>query len=258
MSGLITTTGRIDWVDLSTPSIDQALEFYRTLFGWDVHADTSPMGTYYVGMAHGDDAAGLMQRTEEVPSALPAMWMVYIRVESVDEAAARARLLGASQVHDPFDIPGGSRIAVLADPAGAVFTIVSGPSGMSMARHAPGTVMGCELLTRDLSTALHFYVEMFGWEPSIDLDSGYVTFHRGDSEVAGMMAMPPEVPNEAPSHWVPYFEVVDCRAACATVERLGGELAMARRRTSTQDVTIEMAVAEDPQGAVFGLIEAVT
>jgi len=258
VSTLTTSIGSIDWVDLATPDIEESVSFYAQLFDWEVDAATSAMGMYYVGKVGGADAAGMMQRGADVPATVPAMWSIYIRVESADTAVARARLLGATLLQQPFDIPGGARIAVLEDPAGAAFVVVSGSPGLELARNVPGSVIGCELLTRDLDAALHFYSEMFGWKADVDLESGYVTFRHDGNEVAGMMAMPAEIPAEAPSHWLPYFAVSDCEAACAAVQGLGGTLAMPLRAMSVEDADIKMAVAEDPTGAVFGMIEHVS
>lgn len=257
MSQVTTSVGTIDWLDLSTPDIERSVAFYAQLFGWQVDASTAPMGTYYVGRIEGRDAAGMMARGPGMPAGTPAMWSLYIRVDSAETAAARATLLGGQVLHEPFEIPGGSHIAPIADPTGAAFVVVSGPEGMGLVRDEPGAFIGCELLTRDVDAALHFYVEMFGWTTTIDLESSYVTFHHAGHEVGGLMAMPPEVPAEAPAHWIPYFAVADCKAACAAVEQMGGSLAMPLRAMEVQDASIKMAVAEDPLGAIFGLVEHV-
>ena len=52
----------------------------------------------------------------------PARWGVTFAVGDTDAAVARAVELGATVVVDPFDAPA-VRIAVLADPQGAVFTV---------------------------------------------------------------------------------------------------------------------------------------
>ena len=59
----------------------------------------------------------------------------------------------------------------------------------------------------------------------------------------------------APAHWLPYFAVADCEESCDTIQRLGGSLAMPIRAMDVEDVSIKMAVAQDPQGAMFGLVE---
>ena len=52
----------------------------------------------------------------------PARWGVTFAVGDTDAVVARAVELGATVVVEPFDAPA-VRIAVLADPQGAVFTV---------------------------------------------------------------------------------------------------------------------------------------
>lgn len=62
----------------------------------------------------------------EYPPGTPPHWMVYFAADpatGVDATAAHAVTLGGRIVVDPYDSPWG-RIAVVADPAGAVFSIV--------------------------------------------------------------------------------------------------------------------------------------
>ena len=52
-------------------------------------------------------------------------WSVTLRVADCDAIAARAVELGGSVVAPATDLPGPSRLAVLADPAGGVFATMS-------------------------------------------------------------------------------------------------------------------------------------
>ncbi|HKS43930.1 MAG TPA: VOC family protein [Amycolatopsis sp.] len=62
----------------------------------------------------------------EYPPDTPPHWMVYFQVHpdrGTDAATEHALLLGGSVVVNPYDTPWG-RIAILADPAGATFSII--------------------------------------------------------------------------------------------------------------------------------------
>jgi hypothetical protein len=52
------------------------------------------------------------------------MWGVYFAVADCDASVAKAEALGASVFMPPMDVEPG-RIAVLADPVGAVFSILA-------------------------------------------------------------------------------------------------------------------------------------
>jgi predicted enzyme related to lactoylglutathione lyase len=57
---------------------------------------------------------------------VPSHWNSYFAVSDADAAAARAQAAGGMVLQPPFDSPFG-RIAVLADPQGAGFSIVAMP-----------------------------------------------------------------------------------------------------------------------------------
>jgi uncharacterized protein len=50
-------------------------------------------------------------------------WGSYINVADVDEATSQAEHLGGSVIVEPFETPGGGRVATVRDPAGAVVSL---------------------------------------------------------------------------------------------------------------------------------------
>ena len=57
---------------------------------------------------------------------VPPHWNVYFNVEDVDATVAKALELGGQVVAPAFDVPGVGRMAVLADPQGAMFNLMAG------------------------------------------------------------------------------------------------------------------------------------
>jgi len=111
------------WIDTNQPDPEAAARFYRGLFGWefeDVMPEGSP-GVYLIGRIRGSDVAAVASVPEGAPPA--AMWNTYIWVDSADEAAARARAAGGAVISEPFDVLDAGRMAVVADPEGAVFCV---------------------------------------------------------------------------------------------------------------------------------------
>lgn len=243
-----------DWVDLSTPDVEGAVEFYSKLLDWTVDKTPTPMGDYYIARQHGHQVAGLMAQSPDT-AGTPPMWTMYINVAAVDETAAEVEPAGGTVLSGPFEIPDG-RVAVIADPTGAVFGVISTPLEHSDKRWfsvESGAVCWVELLTRDTSRAERFYDRVFGWTAETD-DGGetpYTIFRLNDEDVAGMMGMPEEVPSEAPSHWMIYFAVEDCETAEKRAEALGGRVL---RRTSEIEIG-KFAVIEDPYAAPFQIME---
>lgn len=76
------------------------------------------------------------ESTDTVPA-----WAVSFGVTDVDEVCDRARRLGATGLQTPMIRgPGGDRIAVVTDPAGAVVGLVESDAGASMAWGGTGAV----------------------------------------------------------------------------------------------------------------------
>lgn len=196
---MITVNHRIgvfDWVDLSTPDCDVARSFYSKLFGWTYQTTDSPMGTYHLAMAGGHEAAGMMAPAE---AAHPPVWTSYVRVALVEETVAVVRNAGGTVVAEPFSIPGGAQIAVVVDPAGATFALMSGgpmpePSDPGLRRDVPGAVAWCELSSRDPHAAISFYDAAFGWQAAADPATGYIMLRLGETDIGGLLPMPDDVP----------------------------------------------------------------
>lgn len=248
------TNNAPDWVDLSTPDLEEATSFYSQVLGWELEKTPTPMGDYYIGKQHGHQVAGLMEHTPELEDA-PPMWTMFINVADVDGTVSKAAEAGGDILDPPSEIPDG-RVAVIADPAGAMLGVIATPlehSDEKWFSTEHGAVCWVELLTRDREAAAPFYEAVFGWGAfTRDSDeTSYTIFTLNGEEIAGMMSMPAEVPAGAPSHWATYFAVDDCRAIERRAVDLGGKVL----RATTEIDTGKFAVIEDPQGAKFSIME---
>ena len=151
--------GTFCWVDLGTSDAPGAKAFYGGLFGWEFDdLPTGEKGTYSTCRLDGQAVAGLYDLAE-TPG-----WGSYISVDDVDRAAGRARELGAEVLVEPFDTPGGGRVAAVRDPAGAVVSL-SQPGERFGAElvNADGAWTWNELVSNDLAAGARFYGELFGW-----------------------------------------------------------------------------------------------
>lgn len=242
-------TGTIDWVELTTPDIDTAAAFYTGLFGWDYDKP----GERWLANVEGHKAAGIEpQPTTIGDMPLPGSWTIYIRVEDLGETVAKVDELGGTVVDPPTDVPEGWRAATVADPTGASFALVQASPDFGIdIKKGPGALCWSDLLTRDPSAAIGFYHGLLGWEAQVDAHSGYTMFSLNGANVAGMMPMPPEAPAQAPSHWLPYFQVDSVDTSCQTVQRLKGSVAMPPKQVKA----MRFAVVEDPTQATFGLLQ---
>jgi predicted enzyme related to lactoylglutathione lyase len=82
-------------------------------------------GDYVLFKVNGQSAAGLMQIDEHFPPDVPSNWSLVLEVADTDAAVAHVQELGGSVVVPPNDIPDVGRFAVVADPWGAVFQVIT-------------------------------------------------------------------------------------------------------------------------------------
>lgn len=245
-------TARPCWTDLSTTDVAGAEQFYGELLGWNVRHTETPMGAYLIGMVGDHEVAGMMARPPETAGA-PSTWTVYCRVDDIDAVVAHAAVAGGSVLQAPFDVPGGNRVAMIADPTGAVLGLMSGPVLLDSTSMQPGAIGWYELMTRDPIRAQRFYADLLGWDSATD-DAGdieYTVFSVGDQHVAGMIATPPDIDDGVPDSWSIYFAVADCAACEAKARDLGGQVL----KSSTPTPMGPFAVIADPRGAVFQIAE---
>lgn len=110
------------WHELATSDQQGALAFYSELFGWSrgpAH-DMGPAGSYQL-IEHGGAQVGGAYKLMDTSK--PPHWLTYIRVASVDKAAAAAKAAGGRVTQEPMEVPGGSRIAQILDPQGGAFAV---------------------------------------------------------------------------------------------------------------------------------------
>jgi uncharacterized protein len=245
--------GTFSWVDLSTPDSEGAKDFYGGLFGWEFRDDEIPGdGVYTMCFREGDAVGAIVEQDGQ-----PAHWNNYVSVESADETAAKAGDLGARVVEDPFDVMEFGRMAVLADPGGAMLCVWETRSHIGAGRvNDLGCMSWNELQTRDPESAGDFYGALFGWEAEpIEQDGAlvYTTIKNAGSSNGGFMPLSEEH-GDAPSFWLPYFTVSSCDGAVAKVKESGGALF-----AGPMDLPAgRIAVLGDPQGAVFAVFEGPT
>ncbi|HEY6126200.1 MAG TPA: VOC family protein [Steroidobacteraceae bacterium] len=125
--------GAFSWHELATSDHEAAFAFYSGLFGWDAitRMDMGPAGVYLIFGVNGVQRGGMYIKPPDWPA--PPNWLPYGNVPSVDDSAAELEAAGARILNPPMEVPGGSRIATLIDPAGAAFAINSTPAAAAPA-----------------------------------------------------------------------------------------------------------------------------
>jgi uncharacterized protein len=124
---VVSDPGSLCWTELHTADPATAQAFYQSVFGWT--AQDMPMGdfTYTVlSPAGGDERSshgGIMPAGPQ-ETAAGSRWLPYFEVADCDDAVARATAGGGTVLAPAMDVPGVGRMAALADPAGAQFSVI--------------------------------------------------------------------------------------------------------------------------------------
>ncbi len=240
------------WIDIGTPDVRAAGEFYSALFGWEIEYGPAEMGHYSMARLKGRDVAALAD--QQVPGVVA--WTTYLWVDDLDATTERARAAGSTVLADPMDVMTFGRMAVIADPGGAAVSLwQAGEHKGAGLVNEPGTLCWNELMTRAADESLEFYkavVGLTGNKADIDGPDYYELALPGGRAVAGLMPMvgddwPPELPN----HWMVYFAVEDADAAVSRCVELGGATDVA----PTEIPPGRFASLSDPQGGHFSILE---
>ena len=119
---LVNESGALIWNELITDKPESALAFYEAVVGL-THStvEMAPGQNYALLKVDGTDVGGCM---EPPMPGVPNHWAVYFAVDDAEAAVATATAEGGQNLVEPFDIPSVGRCAVLADPQGAVFSVL--------------------------------------------------------------------------------------------------------------------------------------
>lgn len=243
--------GRFTWYELMTTDVDAGVDFYGKVVGWGNSTWEGP--THYKLLMLGQaPIAGAMELPgDAVEAGAPSHWLGYVHTDDLDATVARAGELGAHTLAQ-VDVPQVGRMAVLADPQGAVIAAFQ-PENEPPAECDPavGTVGWNELFTDDYRSGFDFYAELFGWEVMDDMDMGehgiYRIYGRNGRQLGGMMNRPEQMPASA---WLYYITVADIDAAAEAIGEHGGNVINGPMEVPGGGRVLQ---AMDPQGAMFAL-----
>jgi hypothetical protein len=239
------------WIDLAVDDISRASAFYTGMFGWYVQEGPPEAGGYAMCLKDDRPVAGIGPK--QGPPGTPAAWTTYLASDDLDETVSKVKAAGGLTLMDPMDVMDVGRMAVAADPGGAVFGVwqAQAHTGVGLANE-PGSLCWNENLSRAYDQNQAFYQAVFGYEYDDLSGDGYryATLKRGGREVGGIGELDSSTPADVPAHWVTYFGAADTDAAVRAVSAAGGRVIQPPRDSPYGRI----AVVADDQGATFSLI----
>jgi predicted enzyme related to lactoylglutathione lyase len=115
--------GALCWADLNTPDQDGAARFYSELFGWTIAKGDEDPGHNYYHIKNREHFIGGIPPGSPQSTRTPPPWLAYFHASNCDATGAKATQLGAKYYVPPTTFEKVGRLAVIADPQGAVFAI---------------------------------------------------------------------------------------------------------------------------------------
>ena len=247
--------GKLIFVQLVTPDIAAAKQFYGELFGWTFR-DIQAGGTKYAeAFLDGRLLAEIIHKQVPASEHRQPAWLSFFAVGDVDAAKKAALQHGAKVLFEPHSVPDRGREAVFADPQGAVFAVLASSSGDPPdVLAAPGEWIWSSLITSDPDTDAAFYQTLFDYEVfELPASQGaqHLLLASDNYARASANTLPANSPKAHP-HWLNYVRVEDAVKMTAKVVALGGRVLVEPRVDRHGG---KVAVVADPLGAPFGLLE---
>lgn len=105
-------------IELNTPDLDKAKEFYGQLCGWTFNDMPMPTGVYSLFKPDDGPGGGMLSISDA-----PTQWLPYIGVDDIHAATAKAESLGAKIIVSAQEVPNMGWFTVFQDPTGAAIAI---------------------------------------------------------------------------------------------------------------------------------------
>jgi predicted enzyme related to lactoylglutathione lyase len=244
--------GTPTWVDLITPDIDAARNFYHAVFGWDYDIGGPEFGGYTTARLGQRTTAGMAGNQPGAPP-MPAAWSLYFASDNIEADVARAVGLGATMLYPPMVVGEFGSMATCEDPTGAAFSFwQAGQHVGSQVTDEPGSTIWYELYSPNAKEARDFYAALLGAtaDPMPGAPMEYYVLKHGEEMLGGIMPIDPSWGEFYPQ-WGLYFSVANTDETVAAVIKHGGKVMF-----DVEDSPFgRLAAVMDPSGATFKIIQ---
>ena len=245
--------GKVIWLELITPNLAAAEQFYGGLFGWTFQNVATG---YAVAMLGGYPVGGIYQHAIPAGEHRQSGWLTFIAVKNVETTQQLILQQGGKMLTAPHTYPQRGRQAVFADPQGAAFAVLASSSGDPPDfLAAPGEWIWSSVIAREAGTDAAFYENVFGYQvfdATRDSDSTeHLILSTDDYARASVNQLPDDSARRHP-HWLNFIRVTDTVQTVAKLTELGGHVLV---EPHTGRHGGKVAVVADFAGAPFGVLE---
>ncbi|MDH6112059.1 putative enzyme related to lactoylglutathione lyase [Kitasatospora sp. MAP12-15] len=120
---IVNEPGALVWNQLNTSDVKAAGQFYQASLGLD--AGPMPEMPEFTGFSVKGHLVGGLQSLENLPPGVPPHWLVNFAVDDTDSTVDALVKAGGNVIVPAFDMPKVGRMAVLQDPQGGTFGVVT-------------------------------------------------------------------------------------------------------------------------------------
>ena len=119
----------------------------------------------------------------------------------------------------------------------------------------PGRWVWADLICDDPEQAKRFYSQVFGWHftDAGTSDNPYYLVFQGQQPVAGIARYKKQTDSERAARWIRLLSVESVSRATQSISQAGGKVLIPEKYLPGRG---ELALAADPEGALFGLIHS--
>lgn len=243
--------GKFVWYDLFTNNLESASRFYGELFGWSFSDTASKDKLVKTISIDGVPVANAIHIDSTKTKVNKCLWLSYMSVEDVDRALMVVKKNNGTIYLQPKNLPNRGRIAIVKDPEGALFAIVTSSNGDPPDQDLiQNHWMGSELWSTNPDAALKFYHLLVGYDQQLeDVGTGpkYCLLVKNGQTRGGIAKIQWD---DVSPNWLPYIATEDVMAVVEKAEKLGGNVLVSPDK-ATQDGLL--AIIADPSGAVFAV-----
>ena len=243
--------GKFVWYDLFTNDLQSTSRFYEELFGWSFSDTASKERLVKTIARDGVPIANAIYLDPRNRKVSESQWLSYISVEDVDSALMVSKKNNGTIYKQPKDLPNRGRVAIVKDPEGALFAILTTSGGDPPDQgFIQNHWMGSELWSTNPDASLTFYRLLVGYEQRlVDVGAGpkYRFLIKNGKTRGGIVKIPWD---DIKPNWLPYIAVEDVMAIVAKAEKLGGKILVEPDKKVREGL---LAIIADPSGAVFAV-----
>ncbi|MCF6226364.1 MAG: VOC family protein [Xanthomonadales bacterium] len=233
--------GKVIWHELITSDARLAGDFYEKMFSWKLDYKGSYTEIFFEGKAIG----GMIEIKPKNEQGAAALWIPSISVKDVDKAVAAATQLGGKTLKPATDLDKRGRAALIADPDGRHFAVLSTLSGDPLDAEASfNSWLWDEVWSNNMDSSEAFYTDLFGYDQVAE-GNNYRVLLAENKWRMGIR----KIENEKEySLWVPVIRVRNIHASTRQVEPSGGKVLLSPAQTPGDG---KAALISDPTGALL-------